>query len=242
MPVAMTIGGFKYCLSYDQIGSLRIVANASGNVVKNIDYDSFGNVINDNNPDLYVPFGFAGGMYDRDTGLLRFGYRDYDPDTGRWLAVDPIGIMSGDLNLYRYVWNNPVILIDPWGLRVIGLGGQAQAGLLVGGYVQVMALADINTCKVWEWDFAFSLSGVFKFGIWGGASVSPSLQLFKKEVTFCDIKGIGQEAPIIDTPIIGGNVMFNAEGEPLGVEISGPGLGAAVGLSVAITGTSILNP
>jgi RHS repeat-associated protein len=51
-------------------------------VVKNIDYDSFGNIINDTDPDFYLPFGFAGGLYDRDTGLVRFGYRDYDPDIG----------------------------------------------------------------------------------------------------------------------------------------------------------------
>ena len=75
MPVAMTKGGSTYYLTYDQVGSLRVVADASGNVVKRIDYDSFGNIINDNNPSFEVPFGFAGGLHDQDTGLLRFGHQ-----------------------------------------------------------------------------------------------------------------------------------------------------------------------
>ena len=54
--------------------------------------------------------------YDRDTGLVRFGYRDYDPETGRWTAKDPIGFAGGDTDLYGYCLNDPVNLIDPYGL------------------------------------------------------------------------------------------------------------------------------
>jgi hypothetical protein len=41
MPVAMTKAGVTYYLTYDQVGSLRVVSDASGNVIKRIDYDSF---------------------------------------------------------------------------------------------------------------------------------------------------------------------------------------------------------
>ncbi|MGB6012424.1 MAG: RHS repeat-associated core domain-containing protein [Desulfobacterales bacterium] len=116
MPVAMTSGGSTYYLTYDPVGSLRVVADASGNVVKRIDYDSFGNIIDDTNPAFNLPFGFAGGLHDRDTGLVRFGYRDYDPDVGRWSAKDPILFAGGDTDLYGYVLNDPVSLVDPWGL------------------------------------------------------------------------------------------------------------------------------
>ena len=116
LPVAMAHGGNIYYLAYDQVGSLRVVTDASGNVVKRIDYDSFGNVLYDTNVAFLVPFGFAGGLADRDTGLVRFGYRDYDPDTGRWTAKDPIGIAGGDTDLYGYVQSNPVNLVDPLGL------------------------------------------------------------------------------------------------------------------------------
>ncbi len=122
MPVAMTNGGSTYYMFYDQVGSLRSVADTSGNVVKKVEYDSFGNIINDSNPSLAVPFGFAGGLHDRDTGLVRFGYRDYDPDIGRWTAKDPILFAGGDTDLYGYVLNDPVNLVDPEGLEVFLIG------------------------------------------------------------------------------------------------------------------------
>jgi RHS repeat-associated protein len=128
MPVAMKMGGATYYLSYDQVGSLRVVADASGNVVKRISYDSFGNILEDTNPSLTIPFGFAGGLHDRDTGLVRFGYRDYDPEVGRWTAKDPIGFDGGDTDLYGYVVNNPINHIDPYGLKICW--GKFAAGAL----------------------------------------------------------------------------------------------------------------
>ncbi len=80
-------------------------------------YDPFGMVIKDTNPG-FQPFGFAGGLYDRDTGLVRFGYRDYDPEVGRWTSKDPISFAGGDANLYAYVGCDPVNYIDPSGLKV----------------------------------------------------------------------------------------------------------------------------
>ena len=81
-----------------------------------MDYDVWGNVLVDTNPG-FQPFGFAGGIYDQHTGLVRFGARDYDPETGRWTAKDPIGFGGGDTNLYGYVLNNPISFVDVWGLN-----------------------------------------------------------------------------------------------------------------------------
>jgi RHS repeat-associated protein len=94
---------------------LRAVVDGAGNIVKRIDYDSFGNVLYDSNPGFAVPFGFAGGLHDRDTGLVRFGFRDYDPDIGRWTAKDPIFFAGGDSDLYGYCMTNPVNFTDPNG-------------------------------------------------------------------------------------------------------------------------------
>jgi len=116
MPVSMTAGGATYVLLTDQVGTLRAVADATGNVVKRVDYDSFGNIVADTNPSLQVPFGFAGGLHDRDTGLVRFGFRDYDPSMGRWTAKDPIDFAGGDTNLYAYTMSDPINLTDPSGL------------------------------------------------------------------------------------------------------------------------------
>jgi RHS repeat-associated protein len=116
MPVAMTKSGVTYYLAYDQIGSLRVVMDSTGAVVKELLYDSFGSIIYESNAAFTVPFRFAGGLYDRDTGLVQFGFRDYDSNIARWTAKDPIDFAGGDLNLFGYVGNNPVNWIDPYGL------------------------------------------------------------------------------------------------------------------------------
>lgn len=120
MPVAMTKAGTMYYFGYDQVGSLRVVTDAAGNVVRKIDYDSFGSIVADSNPAFTVPFGFAGGLYDRGTNLVRFGFRNYDPEIGRWTAKDPIGFAGGDVDLFGYVSNNPINWIDPYGLMEQG--------------------------------------------------------------------------------------------------------------------------
>ena len=66
--------------------------------------------------DLWKPFGFAGGLYDSDTKLVRFGARDYDAETGRWTTKDPIRFKGDGTNLYAYVLNDPINFIDPSGL------------------------------------------------------------------------------------------------------------------------------
>jgi RHS repeat-associated protein len=116
LPTAMSAGGVTYTMLYDQVGSLRGVADGAGNLVKRVDYDAFGNVVADSNPAFSTPFGFAGGMHDRDTGLVRFGFRDYAPEVGRFTAKDPIDFAGGDTNLYAYSMSNPVNFVDPRGL------------------------------------------------------------------------------------------------------------------------------
>ena len=69
----------------------------------------------DTNPG-FQPFGFAGGLYDYETGLVRFGARDYDPEVGRWTIKDPISFEGGDTNVYAYAVDNPVSFVDPGGL------------------------------------------------------------------------------------------------------------------------------
>ena len=69
-----------------------------------------------------MSFGFAGGLYDPDTKLVHFGYREYDPEIGRWLSKDPLLFGGGDSNLYGYVLQDPVNLVDPWGLSANKLG------------------------------------------------------------------------------------------------------------------------
>jgi RHS repeat-associated protein len=117
--------GVTYRIVSDHLGSVRLIVDAAtANVVQMIGYDEFGNVLSDTNPG-FQPFGFAGGLFDPDTNLVRFGARDYDPYTGRWTTKDPLGFDGGDGNLYAYSMNDPVNLIDPSGLL---FGGAVNAG------------------------------------------------------------------------------------------------------------------
>ena len=67
----------------------------------------------------FQPFGYAGGLYDRRTGLERFGVRDDDPATGRWIEPDPILFAGGGTNLYAYADDDPVDEVDPSGLLTV---------------------------------------------------------------------------------------------------------------------------
>jgi len=108
-------GGNTYRIISDHLGSPRLVIDtATGAVVQTMDFDEFGIVTADTNPE-FQSFGFAGGLYDLDTKLVRFGVRDYDPETGRWTSKDFIGFGGGDANLYGYVLNDPLNLLDPTG-------------------------------------------------------------------------------------------------------------------------------
>jgi RHS repeat-associated protein len=100
----------------DGLGSPRMVTDVAGNTVKLIKYDGYGNVLSDSNPAFELPVGFAGGLYDSVTRLVRFGMRDYDPQTGRFMTLDPLSLGGGSPNLYLYVNNDPVNQFDRLGL------------------------------------------------------------------------------------------------------------------------------
>ena len=123
-----------YRIISDHLGSIRLVVNTqTGEIAQRMDYDAFGNVTQDTNPG-FQPFGFAGGLYDVDTGLVRFGARDYDAEIGRWTAKDPIRFAGGDTNLYVYVANDPVNVIDPSGEWL-----WVAAGAVIGAAINVGA-------------------------------------------------------------------------------------------------------
>jgi len=101
----------------DQLGSVRLIVNIadSTDVLFAANYSAFGIQEVLTGVSEVVPFGFAGGMLDEATGLVRFGARDYDPGVGRWTSKDPIRT-AGGMNLYAYVDGDPVQTGDPLGL------------------------------------------------------------------------------------------------------------------------------
>ncbi|QFR48818.1 DUF5011 domain-containing protein [Sulfurimonas lithotrophica] len=128
VPISLTQDNQTYYLHYDQVGTLKLVTDAEHNVVKEITYDTYGNILNDSNLNFKIPFGFAGGLSDRDTNLVHFGHREYDPYAAKWTTKDPIDFSGGDTNLYGYVLNDPVNLVDPTG--EFGVAGAAAGGFV----------------------------------------------------------------------------------------------------------------
>ena len=70
------------------------------------------------NPACNIPIGFAGafGVLSEPNGLYYMNARYYDPTIGRFLSEDPLGLGGGDLTLYSYAGNNPLVFVDPSGL------------------------------------------------------------------------------------------------------------------------------
>jgi RHS repeat-associated protein len=176
VPDYLIKAGVTYRIVSDHLGSPRLVVNtAGGSVAQRIDYDEFGNVTQDTSPG-FQPFGFAGGLYDQQTGLTRFGARDYDAQTGRWTAKDPIKFVGLDSNLYGYVFHEPINLYDSIGL--VGFGGQIGAS---GAYGLGVAGAALN-----------SVAGI---GIFGGGGAGVSLGGFESTGAFVGGPGYGPSYP-----------------------------------------------
>jgi len=109
-------------------------------------------VQSDSNPG-WQPFGFAGGLQDQDTGLVRFGARDYDPEEGRWSTADRLG-NAGGLNRFIYTSDNPLNLVDPTGLAPCGPSPaiSAQADALTFSNLYHNALASALASRKWATD------------------------------------------------------------------------------------------
>ncbi len=112
VPDYLIKGGTTYRILKDHLGSPRLVVDiATGTIAQRMDFDEYGKVLADSNPG-FQPFGFAGGIYDRDTGLVRFGARDYEAESGRWMVKDPVKFIGRGENLYIYGTNDPIDFVD----------------------------------------------------------------------------------------------------------------------------------
>ncbi|MCW9679746.1 VWD domain-containing protein [Dolichospermum planctonicum UHCC 0167] len=101
----------------DAIGSTIGLTANDGSYVNRYSYLPFGEDLT-KVEGVANPFEYVGqwGVMDEGNGLDFMRARFYDTSLGRFTAVDPIGLLGGDTNLYRYVSNDPVIYADPSGL------------------------------------------------------------------------------------------------------------------------------
>jgi RHS repeat-associated protein len=131
VPDYMVHGGTTYRIVSDWRGDVRLVLDTTKTgaaaVVQQIDYFEWGNVTNLVDPACTVggtelcfqPFGFAGGIWEPSTGLVRFGARDYDPLARRWVSKDPIRFDGGQENIYVYAGDDPINETDPTGTFLV---------------------------------------------------------------------------------------------------------------------------
>jgi len=119
-PAEVKIDSNIYNVIHDHLKTVLQLQDIEGNIVWQAHYEAYGNsVINDDyDQDLnHIAFNirFPGQYYDEETGLYYNYYRYYDPEMGRYVTSDPIGL-DGGINTYTYVLNNPISFTDPTGL------------------------------------------------------------------------------------------------------------------------------
>ena len=125
-------------LHTDLLGSVVLETDQNRNVVQRYEYEPYGlprQAIAD------AP-GYTGHVHDAGSGLVYMQQRYYDPDVGRFLSVDPVGVdtgTEGNFNRYWYGNNNPYTFIDPDGeLGQVFWGGVigGATGFIIEGYKQ----------------------------------------------------------------------------------------------------------
>ena len=127
-PLAFVQSGQTYHVHVDHLGTPKALTDASGQVVWKASYSPFGKAsITTQGPTFNLRF--PGQYYDAETGLHYNWRRYYDPNTGRYISSDPIGL-AGGINTYAYALSNPYSYMDPTGEYAwVLIGGAIGAGL-----------------------------------------------------------------------------------------------------------------
>jgi RHS repeat-associated protein len=114
---AITPADDLYCYHFDATGNTVAITDSSESVVNSYDYSPFGMILSESET-FAQPFKFVGrlGVMAESNGFYYMRARYYDPVAGRFISEDPMGFDGGDVNLYVYVQNNPLLLVDPRGL------------------------------------------------------------------------------------------------------------------------------
>jgi RHS repeat-associated protein len=105
----------SYYPLYDGNGNITQLLDAAGSVAAHYDYDTFGNETAATGPAAANnPWRFSTKALDPVSKFYYYGYRHYDPATGRWPSRDPIG-EEGGVNLVGFLFNGQVNVIDRFG-------------------------------------------------------------------------------------------------------------------------------
>src|SRR5581483_5156955 len=121
VPVAILEGASAYFIHADHLDTPRVVTTAANTTIWRWDGDPFGFLPASEDPDgngqpFTLNLRFPGQYFDKETNLHYNTFRDYDPQIGRYVESDPIGL-SGGMNTYAYVEGQPSSRADPFGLQ-----------------------------------------------------------------------------------------------------------------------------
>lgn len=103
----------RFYVATDQNHSPIAYFDVNGNVVKQIRRTPFGKIIQDTNPEFFIPIGFYGGLVDSNTQLIYIDGRLYDPSLGQWMTPDwerlaTHMVIPTDVFTYRFRNNDPI--------------------------------------------------------------------------------------------------------------------------------------
>ncbi|MEW8537862.1 MAG: RHS repeat-associated core domain-containing protein, partial [Candidatus Thiodiazotropha endolucinida] len=120
-PIIKLEGKIAYAIHTDHLGAPRAVTDEKQQTVWSADYSPFG-LIDIQTHQITLNLRLPGQYEDQESGTYYNYQRDYDPETGRYLTSDPIGLKGG-LNTYAYVGGNPISTIDPFGQYWVTIDG-----------------------------------------------------------------------------------------------------------------------
>ena len=115
-PIAKLEGKQTIAIHADHLGTPRIATNDKKETVWKANYSPFGKATIETN-EITLNLRLLGQYHDDETGTHYNYLRDYDPETGRYITSDPIGLKGG-VNTYAYVEGSPLKYTDPLGLLI----------------------------------------------------------------------------------------------------------------------------
>jgi RHS repeat-associated protein len=127
-PIQIDQGGVLYDVHSDRLKTPRILSTSTQGIAWRDTLQVYGQAkVTDNisGPHVTLNFRFPGQYADAESGLYYNNFRTYDPNTGRYLEVDPIG-QSGAINVYGYASQNPLQWSDFYGLSDISYDGNTH--------------------------------------------------------------------------------------------------------------------